>query len=205
MISNSHRRIFLGSLGIVFGATSILAHQGISRTNLEAHIGALVTGELEKSPKLSPENKMTPLVTSKNVVTSNNVTTVTSMSPVKGAESPTTSNSPIQLTLTPGTTPQTIATPESLSPSPSPSHVPTISSQSPSVTPTTAPTQTGKININTANLVELQAITGVGPKIAQKIIDYRSAHGPFLKIEDIINVSGIGDVSFQKMKDKITI
>lgn len=63
----------------------------------------------------------------------------------------------------------------------------------------------GKININTAGYEELQEITGVGPKIAQRIIDYRNANGPFGKIEDLIKVSGIGEVTFQKMRDEISI
>ncbi len=64
---------------------------------------------------------------------------------------------------------------------------------------------TARVNINTAGLEELQGITGIGPTIAQRIIDYRTANGPFARIEDIKNVSGIGDVTFEKMKDEITI
>ena len=63
----------------------------------------------------------------------------------------------------------------------------------------------GKININTAGYEQLQEITGVGPVIAQRIIDYRDANGPFQKIEDIKNVSGIGEVTFEKMKNQITV
>ncbi len=61
------------------------------------------------------------------------------------------------------------------------------------------------VNINTANSSELQTLSGVGPAIAGRIIDYRISHGPFQKIEDIKNVSGIGDVTFLKMKDFITV
>lgn len=67
------------------------------------------------------------------------------------------------------------------------------------------PPPAGKININIANYEELQEIIGVGPVIAQRIIDYRSQNGQFQKIEDLKNVSGIGDVTFEKMKDEITI
>ncbi|MDV2686136.1 S-layer homology domain-containing protein [Alkalihalophilus lindianensis] len=61
------------------------------------------------------------------------------------------------------------------------------------------------ININTADFETLQYITGVGPTIAQRIIDYRTIHGSFTSIEEIKNVSGIGDVSFERMKDEITV
>lgn len=62
----------------------------------------------------------------------------------------------------------------------------------------------GKININTADASLLQEITGVGPATAQKIIDYRNTNGRFKTIEDIKNVSGIGDKTFEKMEDQIT-
>jgi len=62
-----------------------------------------------------------------------------------------------------------------------------------------------KININTAGFEGLQEITGVGPVIAQKIINYRNESGLFQNIEDLKNVKGIGDVSFEKMRDEISI
>ena len=61
------------------------------------------------------------------------------------------------------------------------------------------------VNINTASLEELDALSGVGPSTAQKIIDYRSASGPFKTVDDIKNVSGIGDAKFAAMKDSITV
>lgn len=61
------------------------------------------------------------------------------------------------------------------------------------------------ININTANEEELQQITGVGPVIATRIIEYRETHGDFTSIEQIQNVSGIGPATFEGMKDEITI
>ncbi|MGI6203999.1 MAG: helix-hairpin-helix domain-containing protein [Anaerovoracaceae bacterium] len=63
----------------------------------------------------------------------------------------------------------------------------------------------GKVNINTANKTELQTLTGVGPAIADKIIAYRESHGNFSRPEDIKNVSGIGDKTYEKMKDNITV
>lgn len=62
----------------------------------------------------------------------------------------------------------------------------------------------GKVNINTADSEELQTITGVGPATAEKIISYRESNGRFKAIEDIKNVSGIGDKTFEKMKESIT-
>jgi len=61
------------------------------------------------------------------------------------------------------------------------------------------------VNINTASLEELDTLQGVGPSTAQKIIDYRTANGPFASIDDIKNVSGIGDARFAALKDSITV
>ena len=70
-------------------------------------------------------------------------------------------------------------------------------------TPTKAPL--GTININTATVEELDALPGIGPAIAQRIVDYRTQYGDFKKIEDIKNVRGIGDALFNEMKDSITV
>lgn len=61
------------------------------------------------------------------------------------------------------------------------------------------------ININNANLEELQKIPGVGPSTAKNIINYREKSGRFKKIEDIKNVNGIGDNKFESMKEYISI
>ena len=61
------------------------------------------------------------------------------------------------------------------------------------------------ININTGDSEELQKLSGVGPATAQKIIDYRTKNGSFKRIEEIMNVSGIGAKTFEKFKDKITV
>ena len=63
----------------------------------------------------------------------------------------------------------------------------------------------GKININTALTEELDTLPGIGPAFAQRIVEYREANGPFKSIEEITNVSGIGDATFQKLKDCITV
>ncbi|MBI2673980.1 MAG: helix-hairpin-helix domain-containing protein [Candidatus Zambryskibacteria bacterium] len=65
--------------------------------------------------------------------------------------------------------------------------------------------QSGLININTAGSDELQTLNGIGPAYAQRIIDYRTQNGPFTTIDDIKKVSGIGEVTFSKIKDYITV
>ncbi len=61
------------------------------------------------------------------------------------------------------------------------------------------------ININTAGSEELQQISGIGPVTAEKIIRYREENGAFGSVEDITNVSGIGEKTLEKMKPQITV
>jgi competence protein ComEA len=62
-----------------------------------------------------------------------------------------------------------------------------------------------KVNLNTATLEQLQTLPGVGPAIAKSIVEYRTKVGKFSKIEDILNVKGIGEKKYQQMKDRLTI
>ncbi len=62
----------------------------------------------------------------------------------------------------------------------------------------------GKVSINSATKEELMTLTGIGDSKAEDIIKYREANGPFKAIEDIKNVSGIGDSLFAKIKENIT-
>ena len=61
------------------------------------------------------------------------------------------------------------------------------------------------IKINIADENKLQEIQGVGPSMANRIIEYRKSNGRFKKIDDLKNVSGIGDKRFESMKESITI
>ena len=63
----------------------------------------------------------------------------------------------------------------------------------------------GKVNINTATQTELENLTGIGPSLASKIIEYREENGKFKKIEDIQNVKGIGNAKYDGIKDEITV
>jgi len=72
-------------------------------------------------------------------------------------------------------------------------------------TPTPAKPSTGKINLNTATLAELDTLPGIGPAIAQRIVDYRVANGNFQKIDDVKKVRGIGDAMFDQIKELITV
>jgi competence protein ComEA len=63
----------------------------------------------------------------------------------------------------------------------------------------------GKVNINTASATELDTLPGVGPSTAQKIVDDRTANGPFKRIEDLMRVSGIGEKKFEALKDHVSV
>jgi len=62
-----------------------------------------------------------------------------------------------------------------------------------------------KIDINRAQPWLLEALPGIGEVLAQRIVDYRSQNGPFRRIEDLLNVSGIGPATFEQIKDFITV
>jgi comEA protein len=61
------------------------------------------------------------------------------------------------------------------------------------------------VNLNTATSEQLEALPGVGPQTATRIVEYREKNGPFKKIEDLMNVKGIGEKSFLKLKPLVTV
>ena len=63
----------------------------------------------------------------------------------------------------------------------------------------------GLININTATLDELESLPGIGPALGQRILDYRTEHGPFRTVDDLTNVSGIGDKRLADLRPKVTV
>jgi competence protein ComEA len=68
-----------------------------------------------------------------------------------------------------------------------------------------APTAAAPINLNTATAAQIATLPGIGPKAAQRIIEYRQKNNGFKKIEELMNVKGIGEKSFLKLKPLITV
>jgi len=68
-----------------------------------------------------------------------------------------------------------------------------------------ATTADGRLNINLANLTELQTLPGIGPARGQSIIDFREAAGRFNTIEDLLNITGIGPAILDNIRDRVTV
>lgn len=67
------------------------------------------------------------------------------------------------------------------------------------------PPVAGVVNINTASTSDLEALPGIGAKTAARIVEYRQKNGPFKKVEELMNVRGVGEKNFLKLKSQITV
>lgn len=74
-------------------------------------------------------------------------------------------------------------------------------------TPAEAPAQDedGRIDLNTATAADLETLPGVGPVLAARILDYRAAYGPFRAVEELLNVSGIGEKKLEAIRSLVTV
>ena len=73
------------------------------------------------------------------------------------------------------------------------------------VTEETAPAVVYPLNINTATIPELDDLPGIGPVLAQRIVDYRDAHGGYKAVEELLKVNGIGDAKLMEILELITV
>lgn len=64
---------------------------------------------------------------------------------------------------------------------------------------------TTPVNINTASASDFEGLPGIGPAMAARIVEYRQKNGPFKKIEDLMNVRGLGEKNFLKLKPQLTL
>jgi competence protein ComEA len=64
---------------------------------------------------------------------------------------------------------------------------------------------TSVVNLNTATAAQLESLPGIGAKTAERIIEYRQKNGNFKKVEELMNVKGIGEKSFLKLKNRLTV
>lgn len=63
----------------------------------------------------------------------------------------------------------------------------------------------GRVNLNTAGVAQLDAVKGIGPAIAQRIVDHRNRNGPFSSVDDLLDVPGIGPKTLAKMRDQLVV
>jgi competence protein ComEA len=82
--------------------------------------------------------------------------------------------------------------------------VATMAQEMPARSGSTAPAAAA-INLNTATVAQLEGLPGIGKSTAERIVEYRTKSGPFKKVEDLMNVRGIGEKSFLKLKPLITV
>jgi len=77
--------------------------------------------------------------------------------------------------------------------------------QKPTPARTEARPAVASINLNTATAAELEKLPGIGQKVAARIVEYRQKNGPFKKVEELMNVQGIGEKSFLQFRGQLTV
>jgi len=80
-----------------------------------------------------------------------------------------------------------------------------VAAQGRTAAPKAIATAAAPVNLNTATAEQLATIPGIGQRMAERIIDYRQKSGGFKKVEDLMNVSGIGEKNFLKMRPLVTV
>lgn len=79
------------------------------------------------------------------------------------------------------------------------------STAAPTEAATQPPTEPGPLDLNRATAQELTTLPGIGEVLAQRIVDYREAHGPFRSVEELIAVEGIGEGKLEKLRELVTV
>ena len=82
---------------------------------------------------------------------------------------------------------------------------PAIAQQAATPQPAPAAKAEAVINLNTATAADLESLPGIGKSTAQRILEYRQKSGGFKKVEELMNVKGIGEKSFLKIKNRLTV
>ncbi len=67
------------------------------------------------------------------------------------------------------------------------------------------PEEQGSVDVNTATVEDLMAVQGIGPSLAQRIVEFREKNGPFKTLDDLLKVQGIGEKSLAKLRDRLAI
>jgi competence protein ComEA len=84
-------------------------------------------------------------------------------------------------------------------------HPGTAGAQTPASRGATAAPVPAVVNINTASAKDLEVLPGIGQKTAARIVEFRQKNGPFKKVEELMNVGGIGEKSFLRLKPQLTV
>lgn len=62
-----------------------------------------------------------------------------------------------------------------------------------------------RVNLNTATSEDLAGLPGIGPSYARRIVEYREKNGPFKRVEDLLNVQGIGEKTLERIRDRVVV